>query len=70
MTRNVKSILYIENHQCANGALNDLGRKSITYGPLWHRIQGVLVEELNGKLVNKLLNTVNKQNSELFKALD
>lgn len=60
MTKNQTSALHVNPHQCAKGSLRDLGKYSVSYGHAFHRIQGVLVDELNGKLVNSFMCLFNK----------
>lgn len=60
MTRNQSTILHVSVNQCAKGALKDLGKYSVSYGHFYHRIQGVLIEEFNGKIMNFINCMVNK----------
>lgn len=60
MARNQKTFLHVSANQCANGALNDLGKQSVSYGHFFHRMQGVLVDQLNGKIFNWILCQINK----------
>jgi hypothetical protein len=67
MTRSQKSFLHVSANQCAKGALCDLGRYSVSYGHFWHRAQGILVDELNGKIFNYILCLINKDLSMKYK---
>ncbi len=70
MTKGQTSILHVTPTQCAIGALRDLGKYNITFGHLFHRIQGVLVSELNGRLVNTFMCIKNKELAMTYKALE
>jgi hypothetical protein len=70
MTRGQNTFLHVTSNHCAEGALRDLGRYTVSYGHWWHRIQGALTEELNGKLMNLLLCQVNRGLSATYKQID
>jgi 17beta-estradiol 17-dehydrogenase / very-long-chain 3-oxoacyl-CoA reductase len=70
MTRGQNTFLHVTPNHCAEGALRDLGRHTVSYGHWWHRIQGALTEELNGKLMNLLLCQVNRGLSATYKQID
>jgi len=70
MTRGQTSILHVTPNQCVKGALNDLGRYKVSFGHFWHRVQGVFVEELNGKIVNFITSKINKSLALKYKEID
>jgi hypothetical protein len=61
MTMGQKSWLHVRCDQCAKGALRDLGKYSVSFGSYSHHLQGVLVDELNGKLVNYIMCVKSKE---------
>jgi short-subunit dehydrogenase len=69
MTYGEKSLLHVTGEECAKGALKDLGRSLVSYGHWKHRIQGVLIEELNGKIVQWFMCLKNKQLLMRYKEL-
>lgn len=70
MTRGQKSLLHVSPHQCAAGSLKELGKYSVSYGHFFHRIQGVLISELNGKILNSIMCLINKNLAENYRKLD
>jgi hypothetical protein len=61
MTNHTDSIIHVSAKQCAKSLIADLGVISISYGHIFHRIQGYLAEMVSPSVSNFVMSFSMKQ---------